>query len=35
LRLRWATIALAALLAVVQAELWFGKGNMPYVASQR
>lgn len=29
--MRWTTIALAALLAVVQADLWFGKGNMPYV----
>ncbi len=29
--MRWATIALAGLLAVVQADLWFGKGNMPYV----
>lgn len=35
MRLPWVTIVLAALLAVVQAELWFGKGNMPYVASQR
>jgi cell division protein FtsB len=30
---RWATIVLAALLAVVQADLWFGKGNLPYVMS--
>lgn len=29
--MRWTTIALAALLSVVQADLWFGKGNMPYV----
>ena len=29
--MRWATIVLAALLAVVQGDLWFGKGNMPYV----
>lgn len=33
--MRWATLLLAALLAVVQADLWFGKGNMPFVASQR
>ena len=33
--MRWATIVLAALLAVVQADLWFGKGNMPYVAGLR
>jgi len=31
----WATVVLAALLLTVQAALWFGKGNMPYVASQR
>lgn len=29
--MRWVTIALAALLALVQAELWFGKGGVPYV----
>jgi cell division protein FtsB len=28
---RWATVALAALLLLVQAELWFGKGGLPYV----
>ena len=33
--MRWATITLAALLAVVQADLWFGKGNMPYVMGLR
>ena len=33
--MRWATMLLAALLAAVQAGLWFGKGNLPYVASQR
>ena len=33
--MRWTTFLLAALLAVVQGELWFGKGNMPYVAAQR
>jgi cell division protein FtsB len=32
---RWATLVLAALLVVVQADLWFGKGNMPYVMSLR
>ena len=31
--MRWTTVALAALLAVVQADLWFGKGNLPYVMS--
>jgi cell division protein FtsB len=31
--MRWATLVLAALLAVVQGDLWFGKGNMPYVMS--
>jgi cell division protein FtsB len=28
---RWATVALAALLLLVQAELWFGKSGLPYV----
>jgi cell division protein FtsB len=28
---RWATAALAALLLLVQAELWFGKSGLPYV----
>ena len=32
---RWPTVIIAALLAVVQADLWFGKGNMPYVMSLR
>jgi len=32
---RWTTVALASLLLVVQADLWFGKGNMPYVMSLR
>jgi cell division protein FtsB len=32
---RWTTVALAAGLLVVQADLWFGKGNMPYVMSLR
>jgi cell division protein FtsB len=26
---RWITLALAALLVLVQAELWFGKGGVP------
>ncbi len=29
--MRWATVALAALLLAVQADLWFGAGNLPYV----
>ena len=29
--MRWATIVLAALLVVVQGDLWLGKGNFPYV----
>ena len=33
--MRWTTVALASLLLVVQADLWFGKGNMPYVMSLR
>ncbi len=28
---RWITLVLAALLVVVQGDLWFGKGNLPYV----
>ena len=28
---RWVTVALAALLVVVHADLWFGKGSLPYV----
>jgi len=31
----WATVVIAALLAMVHADLWFGKGNMPYVMSLR
>jgi cell division protein FtsB len=31
--MRWATLVMAGLLAMVQADLWFGKGNMPYVMS--
>jgi cell division protein FtsB len=33
--MRWATLVLAALLLLVQADLWFGKGNLPYVMSLR
>jgi cell division protein FtsB len=33
--MRWATPVIAALLLVVQADLWLGKGNLPYVMSQR
>ena len=33
--MRWATLILGALLALVQANLWFGKGNMPYVVGLR
>jgi len=33
--MRWATVVIAALLAMVHADLWFGKGNMPYVMSLR
>jgi cell division protein FtsB len=31
--MRFVTLALAALLALVQAELWFGKGGMPHAMS--
>ena len=31
--MRWATVALAGLLLAVQGDLWFGKGNLPYVMS--
>jgi len=30
---RWVTLALAALIVVVQADLWLGKGSLPYVWS--
>ncbi len=29
--MRWLTVVLSALLVVVQGDLWFGKGNLPYV----
>ena len=31
--MRWVTLVLAALIVVVQADLWLGKGNLPYVWS--
>jgi cell division protein FtsB len=31
--MRWPVLVVGALLAVVQADLWFGKGNWPYVMS--
>jgi cell division protein FtsB len=31
--MRWATLVILALLVVVQGDLWFGKGNWPYVMS--
>jgi cell division protein FtsB len=33
--MRWATLIMAALLVVVQGDLWFGKGNWPYVMTLR
>ena len=33
--MRWATVVIAALLLLVQADLWFGKGNLPYVMTLR
>ncbi|MBA4177583.1 MAG: septation ring formation regulator EzrA [Leptothrix sp. (in: Bacteria)] len=33
--MRWPPIVLAALLLVVQGDLWFGKGNLPYVMGLR
>ena len=33
--MKWATVRIAALLVLVQADLWFGKGNLPYVMSLR
>lgn len=29
--MKWTPVVLAALLVVVQGDLWFGKGNVPYV----
>ena len=29
--MRWATVALALLLLLVQTELWFGRSGLPYV----
>jgi cell division protein FtsB len=29
--MRWSTVIIAGLLVVVQADLWLGKGNLPYV----
>ena len=29
--MKWTPLILTALLVVVQGDLWFGKGNMPYV----
>ncbi len=31
--MRWVPVVLAALVLAVQADLWFGKGNLPYVMS--
>jgi cell division protein FtsB len=33
--MRWTPIVLAALLLVVQGDLWVGKGNLPYVMGLR
>ena len=33
--MRWTPILLVTLLVVVQGDLWFGKGNLPYVMSLR
>jgi cell division protein FtsB len=29
--MRWSTVIIAGLLLAVQADLWLGKGNLPYV----
>ena len=29
--MKWTPLILSALLVVVQGDLWFGKGNLPYV----
>lgn len=31
--MRWTPLVLAGLLLAVQGDLWFGKGNLPYVMS--
>lgn len=31
--MRWVTVVLAALFVAVQANLWLGKGSLPYVMS--
>jgi cell division protein FtsB len=31
--MKWTPVVLGALLLVVQGDLWFGKGNLPYVWS--
>jgi cell division protein FtsB len=31
--IKWTPVVLTALLVVVQGDLWFGKGNLPYVMS--
>ena len=31
--MRWVPLVLAALVVLVQADLWLGKGNLPYVWS--
>jgi cell division protein FtsB len=33
--MRWARLVIAGLLLMVQADLWFGKGNLPYVMTLR
>ena len=33
--MRWTPLLITALLVVVQGDLWFGKGNLPYVMSLR
>jgi cell division protein FtsB len=33
--MRWVTGVIVTLLVLVQADLWFGKGNLPYVMSLR
>jgi cell division protein FtsB len=33
--MRWITFALAALIVLVQANLWFGRSSLPYVWSLR